>query len=73
MKSNVFRVAALVSCVLDGSLSELLPWLPSCQLRQCANEGQGPLLKLAARKSIRVQPERPSSGRALWAVGRLAE
>ena len=33
----------------------------------------GPLLKLAARQSIRVQPERPSSGRAPWAIGLLAE
>ena len=70
MKSNVVGVAALVCCVLGGSLSELLPWLPG----QCADGGPGPLLKkLAARQSIRVQPERPASGRALWAVGRLAE
>ncbi len=69
MKSNVVRVVALVCCVLCGSLSESLPWLP----RQCAGGGAGPLLKLAARQSIRVQPERPSSGRAPWALERLAE
>ena len=69
MKSNVVRVAELGSRVLGGSLSELLPWLPG----QCADGGPGPLLKLAARQSIRVQPERPSSGRAPWAIGRLAE
>ena len=69
MKSNVVRVAELGTCVLGGSLSELLPWLPG----QCADGGPGPLLKLAARQSIRVQPERPSSDRAPWAIGRLAE
>ena len=69
MKSNVARVVALACCVLCGSLSESLPWLPG----QCADGGAGRLLKLAARQSIRVQPERPSSGRAPWEIGRLAE
>ena len=52
MKANVVRVVALVCCVLCGSLSESPPWLPG----QCADGGAGPLLKLAARQSIRVQP-----------------
>jgi hypothetical protein len=69
LKANVVRVVALACCVLCGSLSESPPWLPG----QCADGGAGPLLKLAARQSIRVQPERPSSGHAPWAIGRLAE
>jgi hypothetical protein len=69
LKSNVVRVVALVCCVLYDPLSESLPSLPG----QCADGGAGQLLKLAARQSIRVQPERPSSGRAPWAIGRLTE
>ncbi len=52
MKARVVRVVALACCVLCGSLSESPPWLPE----QCAYGGAGPLLKLAARQSIRVQP-----------------
>jgi len=69
LRADVVRVVASACCVFCGSLSESPPWLPG----QCANGGAGPLLKLAARQNIRVQPERPSSGHAPWAIGRLAE
>ena len=69
LRADVASTVALACCVLSGSLSESPPWLSE----QCADGGAGPLLKLAARQNIRVQPERPSSGHAPWAIGRLAE